>query len=101
MTLTYEHAEDLTRQPRVNLRRHDKWDTYPLATQQLLANGQAAIDNLAAAMERTRAAREPFTEPRKCGAKGVDAVCVRPEHPLWEQHETWDGHWWFPGEAPR
>lgn len=101
MTLTYEHAEDLTPVPAVNLRHHDRWDTYPLATRQLLTDGQKAIDDLAAAMAKTRAAREPFTQAEQCGARAIGAVCCRSLHEVWEQHEDFEGHTWFPGEAPR
>lgn len=100
---TIRHAEKLTPAPRVDLRHHGRFDTYPLplATQQLLAAGQAAIDDLERATARTQRARADIARPEYCHAKAVGTKCVRTVHPMWEQHEDWEGNTWFSGEAPR
>lgn len=85
----YEHAEDLTPVPRVDLRHHAKFDTYPLPLFEPDHDPvhTAALDAL----------MDEAFKPERCASKR----CVRPEHPRWEPHEDADGNGWFPGEAPR
>lgn len=77
------------------------WLDHPDAAE-LQRRADVAAAELEAATEAARAARAVVLDkPEMCGAKAIGTECHRAVHPLWQQHEDFEGHGWFSGEAPR